>query len=222
MNWLEFALAWAVFFITHSLPLRPSVRTWFQARLGRRGFTVAYSLLSLGALIWLIRAAGRAPFIPLWDWAPWQGHLTLALMLLAFLIMAFAIGRPNPFSFGGARNDAFKPERAGIIRFTRHPLLMALSLWATAHVIPNGDLAHVLLFGVFAGFALSGQHLVDRRRQREMGADWQRLWAKVTNRAINALPLSWSAAFLRLAIGGALYAGVIWVHPWLFGVNPLG
>lgn len=47
--------------------------------------------------------------------------------------------------------------------------LWALSLWALAHVVPNGDLAHVILFGNFAAFALLGQRLVDRRRQRDMG-----------------------------------------------------
>lgn len=222
MGWLEFALAWVAFFVTHSMPLRPSVRPWFQAKLGRRGFTIAYSVLSLGALVWLIGAAGRAPFVPLWDWAPWQGHVTLALILPVCLILALAIGRPNPFSFGGANNDDFNPKRAGIVRLSRHPLLFALSLWALAHVVPNGDLAHVLLFGAFAGFAMFGQRLVDRRRQRDMGTDWRRLWAQVTECASHANPASWCATCVRLAFGAALYAGLIWLHPWLFGVSPLG
>jgi len=67
MGWSEFALAWIAFFVTHSISLRPLVRPWLQARLGLRGFSIAYSLLSLAALAWLIGAAGRAPFAPLWD-----------------------------------------------------------------------------------------------------------------------------------------------------------
>lgn len=222
MGWLEFALAWAAFFITHSLPLRPFMRPWLQARLGRRGFTIAYSALSLLALGWLIGAAGRAPFVPLWDWAPWQSHLTLAIMLIVCLILALAIGRPNPFSFGGARNDRFDPARAGIVRLTRHPLLVALALWAGAHVVPNGDVAHVLMFGVFAVFAAFGGRLIDRRRQRDMGTDWGRLHAAVIARRENARPVSWTGLFARLATGVALYGVLIWLHPWLFGVSPLG
>lgn len=222
MGWFEFSLAWAVFLMTHSLPLRPTVRPWFQARLGRLGFSVAYSALSLGVLIWLIGASGRAPFVPLWDTAPWQSHVPLVVMLPVCVIIALAIGRPNPFSFGGSRNDAFDPARAGIIRVTRHPLLLALSMWALAHMVPNGDLAHVLLFGFFGGFAMFGQRLVDRRRQREMGGSWQSLNAKVTERFLNIKPMSWSGFWARLALGCALYLLLIWVHPLLFGVSPLG
>src|SRR5210317_523192 len=97
LGWLEFALAWAAFFATHSLPLRPPVRLWLRARLGTRGFTLAYSALSLAALVWLIGAAGRAPFVTLWNWAAWQVHVPLVLMLPVCLIVALAVGRPNPF-----------------------------------------------------------------------------------------------------------------------------
>ena len=222
MGWLEFALAWAAFFATHSLPLRPPIRPWLQARLGPRGFTLAYSALSLAALAWVIGAAGRAPFVPMWNWASWQVQVTLAIMLPVCLIAALAVGRPNPFSFGGARNERFDPKRAGIVRVTRHPLLLALALWASAHVVPNGDLAHVLLFGVFATFAALGGRLVDRRRRRDMGPEWQRLHDQVMVSSGHVRPVSWTAASARLVAGVALYAGLIWAHPWLFGVNPLG
>ncbi|WP_240910514.1 NnrU family protein [Pontivivens nitratireducens] len=222
MAWLEFAAAWVAFFVTHSLPVRPPLRPWLQDRLGRRGFTFAYSGLSLAVLVWLIGAAGRTPFVPLWDWAPWQAHVPMVVMLLACVILALAIGRPNPFSFGGAHNDRFDPARAGIVRVTRHPLLLAVSLWALAHLVPNGDLAHVILFGVFAIFAAFGGRLVDRRRKREMGAEWQRLRSQVTSSARNMRPESWIAMIVRVAIGVALYFGLIWIHPWLLGVSPLG
>ncbi len=222
MGWLEFVLAWVGFTVTHSVPLRPPMRPWLIARLGQRGFTIAYSALSLAALVWLIGAAGRAPFVPLWDWAPWQAFVPLIVMVPVCLILAITIGRPNPFSFGGARNDRFDPARAGIVRLTRHPLLLALSLWALAHIVPNGDLAHVLLFGFFAGFAAFGARLVDKRRQREMGAACHDLNAAVTAHPGNARPASWGGLILRVAVGAILYAGLIWLHPWLFGVSPLG
>jgi uncharacterized membrane protein len=219
MGWGEFIAAFAAFFLTHSIPIRPPVRPWLQARLGRAGFGLAYSALSLGVLAWLIGAAGRAPYVPVWHWTPWQNHVPLAIMLPVFLILALAVARPNPFSFGGVRNDRFDPDRPGIVGLTRHPLLLALALWAAAHVVPNGDLAHVILFGTFAAFALLGGRLVDRRKRREMGGDWDRLEA--ARRAAPPRPASWRGALARLAAGVILYAGLLWLHPYLFGVSPL-
>jgi uncharacterized membrane protein len=220
MAWGEFLLALAAFFLTHSLPVRPPLRPWAMARLGPAGFGLIYTALSLAVLSWLIAAAGRAPFIPLWDWAPWQNHVVLAAMLPACLILTLAVARPNPFSFGGARNDRFDPRRPGIIRITRHPLLLALALWSMAHVPPNGDLAHVLLFGTFASFAVLGGRLVDRRRQREMGQAWHDLRAAVASSSV--APISGGETPARLAAGFLLYAALIWLHPLIIGVDPLG
>ncbi|MBK5945733.1 NnrU family protein [Rhodobacter veldkampii DSM 11550] len=219
MGWNEFAFAFAAFFLTHSIPIRPPLRPWAVARLGHAGFGIAYSALSLAVLAWLIAAAGRAPYVPLWDWAPWQNHVVLAVMLPVCVILSLAIARPNPFSFGGAQNDRFDPARPGIVRLTRHPLLLALGIWSAAHILPNGDLAHVILFGTFAGFAMLGGRLVDRRRQREMGQRWHDLRA-----ALSECPASLSLTadtVLRLAAGLMLYAGLIWLHPLVIGVDPL-
>lgn len=217
MGWLEFSAAFAVFFISHSLPVRPPLRPLMQTALGPRGFTLSYFALSLAVLAWLIGAAGRAPFVPLWDWAPWQLYVPLLTMLPICMVLTLAIGRPNPFSFGGARNERFDPARPGIVRLHRHPLLLALAMWAAAHAVPNGDLAHVILFGTFAAFAVLGMRLIDRRRQREMGGAWQALQTASTK-----APL-WRAAkpSSRLAIGATLYAGLIWLHPLVIGVSPL-
>lgn len=217
MDWFEFATAFVLFFLSHSLPTRPPLREWLQARLGRAGFTLAYSVLSLGMLGWLIGAAGRAPHVTLWDWAPWQAHVPILVMLPVCLLMGLSIARPNPFSFGGARNDRFDPTHSGIVRFTRHPLLLALALWAMAHIVPNGDLAHVILFGTFAGFALLGSRIIDRRKRRALGPEWQRMRDEV--RATPRWPVRFAP--LRLLGGLALYVGLILLHPVLFGVSPL-
>ena len=215
MDWLEFTAAFAAFFITHTIPLRPALRPRLQRVLGRRGFALAYSALSLAVMGWLIAAAGRAPYVPLWNWDPWQHLVPLVVMLPVCMILSLAIARPNPFSFGGARNEPFDPARPGIVRVHRHPLLLALALWAAAHIVPNGDIAHVILFGIFAGFALVGHRLIDRRKRREMGRDWEVLAAKVKAAAPLPLPLP------RIATGLALYLLLIVAHPLLFGVSPL-
>ncbi|MDZ7708787.1 MAG: NnrU family protein [Roseovarius sp.] len=222
MGWAEYAAALAVFFLSHSLPLRPRVKSALVVRLGRRGFSLGYSALSLGVLYWVLMAAGRAPYVPLWGWAAWQVHVTWLAMLVACLLAALAIARPNPFSFGGRGGNGFDPARPGLIRYTRHPLLVALALWAGGHLVPNGDLAHVALFGLFAGFAILGQRIVDRRRKRLMGAQWARLDAAC--RAVPPWPprpASARGCLARLALGLAAFAGIIALHPCLIGVSPL-
>lgn len=213
-GWIEFAAAFAAFFLSHSLPLRPFVRTRAESWLGGRGFTLAYSMLSLAVLVWLIVAAGRAPYVELWPRQTWQTHVTLLLMLPVSLILGLSLGRPNPLSFGG-RSTGFDPDRPGIVGLLRHPVLAALGLWGIAHMIPNGDLAHVLLFGVFTLFAFTGQWLVDRRKRRDLGPErWQSLVDRVADAKLTLEPM-------RLLSGVAIYVALIALHPPVIGVSPL-
>ncbi|WP_203228006.1 NnrU family protein [Roseovarius dicentrarchi] len=219
MGWANFAAAFAAFFLSHSIPLRPPVKARLVEVLGRGGFTLAYSVLSLGVLTWLIVAAGNAPYVGLWPRAAWQNWVPLIAMGAACALLCLGVARPNPLSFGGARNDRFDPERPGIVAWVRHPLLVAAALWAGAHLVPNGDLAHVILFGVFAFFALMGMRLVDRRKRRELGAaKWQALTTQI---APVPRPVSWTGAALRLGIAVLLYAALLGLHPVVLGVSPL-
>ncbi len=131
-NGQAFALAFVAFFLGHSVPVRPPFRPILVRVLGTAGFGLAYSALSVAILTWLIVAAERAPFVPVWNWMPWQNHLVLAIILPVCLIVTLSVGRPNPFSFGGARNAAFDMVRPRIVRLVRHPLLVALALWSGA------------------------------------------------------------------------------------------
>ncbi|GAB5471056.1 MAG: NnrU family protein [Rhodospirillales bacterium] len=222
MGWLAFAAIFAAFFATHSLPLRPPVKAKLVGVLGRRGFALAYSVLSLVMLAWLIVAAGQAPFVELWEPAAWQRQIALAGLLALCLVMALAIGRPNPLSFGGARNASFDPQRPGMVRWTRHPLLLGLAVWAGLHLLPNGDLAHVVLFGVLLAFALLGMGIVDRRKRRLLGdADWTALRDQVARAPLVQRPASWPETLLRLAAGIAVFLLLVWLHPPVLGVYPL-
>ncbi|WP_421709553.1 NnrU family protein [Algihabitans sp.] len=220
-GWTEFALAFLAFFLAHALPVRPPVKARLVAALGPRGFTLAYSLLSLALLAWLIGAASRAPFLLLWNWAPWQAFVPLSAMAAACLLVALSLGRPNPFSFGGRHNDRFDPTRPGLLRWTRHPLLAALALWAAAHIPPNGDLAHLLLFGSFATFALLSMRLIDRRKRRQMGGRWDDLVTRMRKAPAAAGFDRASGLPLRLGAAALFYALLLGLHTQLFGVSPL-
>ncbi|MEJ2021563.1 MAG: NnrU family protein [Maritimibacter sp.] len=214
-GWLEFALAFLAFFASHAIPVRPGVKSRLVARIGARGFTLAYSTLSLGILAWLITAAQRAPYVEIWPREVWQSYVPLIVMVLVSVIVALTLFRPNPLSFGGANNAAFDPDHPGIIGWMRHPLLVALALWSGAHIVPNGDLAHVILFGTFFAFSLLGMKLIDRRKSRQLGDDWGRLTK--TARRIEITP----GGIIRVVLGLGLYAALLMLHAPVIGISPL-
>lgn len=215
-GWGEFLLAFAVFFVSHSVPVRGAVKAKISVLIGPRGFTLAYSLLSTAILTWLIIAADRAPYVEVWAFAPWQKHIPLGAMALASIVTVMAIGRPNPLSFGGSNNSAFDPQNPGLVGWLRHPLLFVLLVWSLAHMVPNGDLAHVILFGVFAGFALLGHLLINRRQKRLLGPQE---WARLTNTRRTVRPSK--NGMIRLAIGATLYFILLYLHEPVIGISPL-
>lgn len=222
MSWGGFALVFAAFFLTHSVPVRPAIKSRIVGKVGAIGFGVGYSALSLAMLSLLIWSAGHAPFVELWPQSSWQRHVTHLGMLAVCLILGFAIGRPNPFSFGGARNEQFDPDRPGIVGWVRHPILLALAFWAAAHLVPNGDLAHVILFGVLGAFAVAGRSLIDRRKRRVLGAkNWAGLdKARRTGPKVYR-PRSWSGFGLRAVMAVGAFAVLLWMHPYVIGVSAL-
>ncbi len=211
-GWGEFAAAFALFLLTHMVPARPALRARLIATLGRGVYVAAYSALSVALLLWLIGAAARAPYVELWGFAPSQMWAPVLAMAPACLLGALAVGAPNPLSFGGAREADYDPARPGVVGLTRHPILVALALWAGAHLVPNGDLAHVILFGSFLAMALAGMAAIDARNRRAMGeARWRAL-----------LPKRWprlaDLSARRMIIGAGVYAALMATHPLFAGV----
>ncbi len=225
MDWIEFALAMGVFLGSHRIPAALGVKETLVARLGPRGYTMVFSLASLALLWWVIVAAGRAPVVPLWDHAIWHRWAVNLAMPLAVALTVFGVGAANPFAFEG-RAAGFTPGRPGIAGMTRQPLLWALAIWAGAHLLANGDLAHAILFGTFLAFALIGMPMVERRRRRTMGAEgWAAQTAHtglipgmalITGRWRPAGPPDWT----RLALTFAGWALVWHLHAPVIGVWP--
>ncbi len=222
VGWIEFAGAFVAFLVSHIVPARPQNRRRLVAALGTRGYGVVYGAMSIVMLTWLIIAAHRAPYVMLWEPAAWQRWVPFLAMLPACLIAALSVGRPNPFSFGGGDHAAFDASRPGIVGLTRHPVLWALALWAGAHVIPNGDLAHVLLFGGSALFAALGTLSFDRRRQQALGrAHWQSLDGMRQAAGFRLSdPDGLSANLRRLAAGVVIYVVLLLLHAHVIGVSP--
>lgn len=225
MDWTEFALSLLLFLLSHRLPAALGLKARLVAWLGPRGYVAVFSLVSLALLAWLVAAAGRAPFVGLWDPQPWHRWAVNLAMPAAIALAVFGIAAPNPFAFEG-RAAGYDPARPGIAGLTRQPLLWALALWAGAHLLPNGDLAHGLLFGTFLVLALAGMPLVEGRRRRAMGAaEWARLAART-----GLVPLSAAAtgrwrprglpSWPRLALALLTWAAVWHLHAPVIGLWP--
>jgi uncharacterized membrane protein len=184
-----------------------------------------FSLVSTGLLLWVVWAAGRAPFVPLWDQTPASRWGVNIAMPMVVALAAFGTAAPNPFAFEG-RATGFDPDRPGIAGLTRQPLLWALLIWACAHLWANGDLAHVVLFGSFALFSLAGMAMVERRRRRLMGPDaWARLTARTGLIPFAALLAGrWrpqgAPSLPRLALAVLAWAALWGLHAPVIGVSP--
>lgn len=224
---IEFLIALALFLASHSIPARPAFRGHLVAIMGERAYTIAYSVLSTALLVWLISAAIRAPFIPVWGFDLWQYWVPVALMLPAFMLFLGGAASPNPLSISFSRRP-YDPERPGIVAITRHPVLWGFALWALSHLVPNGDLVSLILFGGFGLFALAAMPLIDRRKRRQWGeADWHGLASGTSILPFAALiagriRLRWPSGLLAVTIlGGAVcYLAMLWLHPILIGPDP--
>jgi len=219
---LEFALALSVFLAAHALPRITGLRDRLIGRYGRALYIAGYSVLSMALLIWLITAAWRAPYVPMWQPSATTAIVPLIAMLPVCLLFAGAAFRANPLSvsFVGGNTD---PERPGVLALTRHPMLWGFFLWSASHAVANGDLVSTIMFGGFAAFSLAGMGILQKRaRQRMSPEKWARAMAIASGPPPARLKRAASPrTALEALVGLALYALLLWAHPILFGVDPL-
>lgn len=220
------ALAAAFLLGTHfgisSSRLRPAL----VDRIGEGAYLGLYSLVSLVAFGWFVAAYAAVPFVPLWDWAPWQGWVPLALLPPALLFVVGSLTAPNPTLVGMDKAlTAAEPAR-GLLRITRHPLMWGIGLWGLAHMVPNGDLGSLLFFGTLAALALVGAVLIDAKKRAARGLDWERFeeatslvpFAAVLDGRQSLARAAGEFGTWRLLLTVLLYGALLHLHPWLFGV----
>ena len=174
-----------LFFGTHSISIvAPYWRDRFVARIGPNAWRAMYSLVSLVALLLIIRgfAAARAAPLVWYTPAAWTHGLVRVLMLPVFplLLAAYIPGR--------------------IQAAAKHPLLAAIKLWAFAHLLANGTAADVLLFGGFLAWAVIDRISMKRRPVRAVpglpASKWNDAIVVVAGLGLYALFVYW--AHLRL------------------------
>jgi uncharacterized membrane protein len=221
----QFIAALLVFLALHMVPAIPPLRAGLIAALGRRTYLIAYSLVSLLTLAWLFHATMRLDFVPLWDAAAWQGWVPLVLTPVGLVFLLAGLLSPNPASITLRRPDL---APGAITTVTRHPVLWGFALWAGSHLVPNGDMRSLLLFGSLLAFTLLGMVITDRRTRRRLGSNWPAV-------ADTSSILPFAAALAgrtRLRLDGPLVIGVLAAaaltaflllggHAVLFGADPL-
>lgn len=180
----------------HLIPTAPEIRDTLRNRLGDGPYKVAFSILSLAGFAVIVLGYHKMQLHPgknpeLWLPPVWTRHIALALMLPAMILLV----------------AAYVPSR--IRTAVKNPMLLAVKLWAVAHLLANGDVASILLFGSFLAFAV--YDLISVKARGALGP----LGAATAKGVLNDV--------LVVAIGTALYAGMLFGgHQWLIGVSPLG
>ena len=221
---LQFLLALAVFLLLHSIPAMPAVRERLISRLGRTTYFALYSLVSILVLGWVFYAALNVDFIPLWESAAWQAWVTLVAAPVGIFLVLAGLLSTNPLSVS-VRQGA-KP--GAIVAITRHPVLWGFALWALGHLVANGDLRSLILFGGLALFSLGSIPMLEKRARRRLGEEWPKRAAATTVMPFAALlsgraRLSGDAPLALAAVATA--ALTYWLlaggHAALFYADPL-
>lgn len=191
---MTYLIAGLVLFLgAHTVPMLTGLRAQVAGAVGDVGYKIAFAIVSAVGLILIImgygalQGSGDNPII----WVPpvWTRHLSLLLMVFAMIALV----------------AAYVPSR--IRDVLKHPMLVAVKIWALSHLLANGDLASMLLFGTFLVWAVFDRISVKKRGSLgPLGAKSGGLVGDV----------------IAVVLGLALYAFLLlYGHLWLFNAHPL-
>lgn len=187
-------LGLALFLGAHSL--RIVADGWRATRIGKigpkpwKGVVSVVSIIGFVLIIWGYGIARQTPVV-LYTPPVWARHVAALLVLPAFILLVAAY-------VPGTR----------IKRAIGHPMVAGVKLWAFAHLLANGTLADVILFGAFLAWSVAS-FLAARRRDRAAGVVYP---AGPIVRDVTAVVVG--------ALAWVVFA--FWLHGWLIGVRPFG
>ena len=183
-----------IFLGVHSLRMvGEGWRTRVRASAGEATFKGVYSVLSILGFALIVWGFGQARQSPVQLWSPpvAMRHVAALLTLVSFILLAAAYVPGN-----------------GIKARVHHPMVLGVKVWALAHLLANGNVAHIALFGSFVLWAI-WNFAASRRRDRVMGVTYP--------------PGKGSATAITVVVGIAAWlAFALFLHGWLIGVRPFG
>lgn len=125
-----------LFLALHLVPSIPPLRRTLVARMGERPYRGVFSLIALASIVLVAWGFARAPYEPVYVPPAWGRHVAMIAVPVALVLFA----------------AAHTPTHLRAV--LRHPMMLGLLLWAAGHLLANGDARSILLFGVFAAFAV--------------------------------------------------------------------
>jgi uncharacterized membrane protein len=193
MGLLVMILGLVLFLGVHTLPAHRELRARAIASFGEGGYKIGYALVSLLGLVLIVwgfahyRATG---WIEVWDPPKALKHIAVALMLPAVILVVAAF------------------IRGRIYTALKHPMLAGVKLWAAAHLLGNGDLGGIILFGSFLGWAVFDR--ISLKRRTDAGAP--------------PIPVGgWGNDLIAVAVGIVAYLALAFAfHPVVIGVPVVG
>lgn len=220
----------ALFIAIHLLISGTRIRDGITRVIGEGAYMGLFSLASIGAIVWLCLAYNAAQMSEQNRYFYNFGHavhdLGIPVIFIAFWLGVQGLMMPNPTSIrqeGAATKDG---TIQGVLRITRHPFLWSVIVWSGFHLLANGDLASIVLFGTFFVTALLGTFSIDAKRRRKMGAAWETFAAKTSNIPFGAaitgrtrLRLGESFGW-RFWVSFLIFLAVLFAHARVFGVSP--
>ena len=162
------------------------------ARLGTRGYRAVYSLIStlgLVLVIWGYADYRAHAWVEVWTPPAFMRHVTVGLMLISAILLV----------------ATYVPSR--IKAKAKHPMLASVKIWAFAHLLSNGDLGSILLFGGFLAWAVYARIAAKRR----------------TDYVLPVAPAGWTNDVIVVVGGDVLYLALGYLfHPYANGVPVFG
>ncbi len=192
MTWLVLGLV--LFLGAHSVRIvAEGWRAQMLRRIGELPWKGLMALLSVAGFALIVWGYGQARLETVALWTPPRGmaHGAALLMLLAFILLVAAYVPGN----------ALKAK-------LRHPMVLSVKVWALAHLLSNGNLADVVLFGSFLVWAVLDFRAARRRDREQM---------------LRTAPVRTLPTLVTLVAGAAAWAGfAFWAHVRWIGVSPFG
>ena len=190
---LLFTLGLILFFGIHMLPFYPEYRAQLIEKIdnntigGEGMYKIIFSVVSLLGLIFVGIGKGSMEFIGLWDAPTFFRYVAVVLIPLSFILMVAAY-MPN-----------------NIRRYVPHPMLTGVIIWGATHMLVNGDIASLILFGSFVAYSIVAIKLTNRRDDdKNNDQDVQ-----------EKIPVVKDAIVIGIAIPGFIL--LLWLHELLFG-----
>ncbi len=183
-------LGLVLFLGMHAFTMAREPRAALIGKIGEGRYKGLYAVVSTAGLLLIVAGYGAyraSGYIQVWSPPVWFGHLLLILNLPIFVLLAAS-------------------RSGGMIEATvKHPMLLAVKIWASSHLLANGDLGSILLFGGFLAWAVMARISLKHRA----GVSVPAKPAGFTQR-------DW------IALGAGLVLWFVfarWLHTWLIGVS---